>query len=275
MDRAMLADFLRRRRATLQPEDVGIERTPRRRTAGLRRDEVARLVGMSTDYYTRLEQGRGSQPSPSMLLAITRGLRLQVVERDHVFRLAGHIPPPASGRSDVVAAGVHRILDRVDTPAMITNDLGEVLAQNRTARALFGEESPLPPGDPARSRFVRWFCSPGAQDIHPAEERLTYSRAYVSLLRLARGRTPHDRRTLALIQYLHDESREFRELWESHQVVWRPSTHRKTFLHPRFGTMELDCEELSLSDGAQVLLVYTAPPDSVSQDRLDLLRVVA
>jgi len=139
VDRAELADFLRRRRAAMQPEDVGLAPTARRRTSGLRREEVAMVAGMSADCYTRLEQQRGPQPSVSMLAALAWALRLSLPERDHLFRLAGHTPPSADVRSDHVSRGLARVLDRVDTPAMVTNDLGEALAQNRPAVALFDD----------------------------------------------------------------------------------------------------------------------------------------
>src|ERR1700733_2669667 len=130
MDREPFAEVLRHRRGALQPEDVGLARGTRRRTNGLRREEVALLASMSTDYYARLEQHRGPQPSPAMLAAIGRALRLTLAERDHLFRLAGRTPPDSPIRSDHVAPGLRRVLDRLDTPAMITSDLGEVLAQN-------------------------------------------------------------------------------------------------------------------------------------------------
>src|ERR1700722_11788083 len=123
MDREPLGDFLRNRRESLQPEDVGLARGARRRPTGLRREEVALLASMSTDYYTRLEQHRGPQPSPPMLAAIGRALRLTLAERDPLFRLAGRPPPDSPIRSDHVAPGLRRVLDRLDTPAMITSDL--------------------------------------------------------------------------------------------------------------------------------------------------------
>jgi transcriptional regulator with XRE-family HTH domain len=138
VDREQLADFLRHRREALQPEDVGLARAPRRGTSGLRREEVARLASMSTDYYTRLEQRRGPQPSPSMLAAIAGALRLTVTERDHLYRLAGHVPPRRDVRSDHMSPGSQRVLDRLDTPAMVTNDLGEALCQNPLARRADG-----------------------------------------------------------------------------------------------------------------------------------------
>src|SRR6202035_4485948 len=155
MDRELLADFLRNRRESLQPEDVGLARGARRRTTGLRREEVALLASMSTDYYARLAQKRGPK----------------------------HTPPYITIRSDHVAPGLRRVLDRLETPAMITNDLGEVLAQNPLGVALFGDESRFKSDDPDRSRFHRWFTDPRERDLHPAEEHDEYSRSYVAVLR--------------------------------------------------------------------------------------------
>src|SRR3954452_24878827 len=144
MQREQLADFLRRRRAAIRPAEVGIADGPRRRTAGLRREEVARLAGMSVDYVVRLEQGRSSQPSAQLLGALARALRLSEDERDHLFHLAGHQPPPAEGAARLARAGLLRMLDLLDgTPAMVLSDLGEVLAQNRTSVLLTGDHSTL------------------------------------------------------------------------------------------------------------------------------------
>jgi transcriptional regulator with XRE-family HTH domain len=274
MDRVLLADFLRRRREALQPEDVGLARGARRRTKGLRREEVAMLASMSTDYYTRLEQQRGPQPSPSMLTAISRALRLSLTERDHLYRLAGHIPPRSDVRSDHVAPGMRRVLDRLDTPAMVTNDLGEVLAQNPLAIALLGDESRFGPEDLNRSRFYRWFTDPHERAVHPVEEHDAYSRSYVAVLHLAIGRRRADPRGRALVDRLLRVSPEFASLWGEHDVSWRPGPDRKTFLHPEVGQMELDCETLSAEDDSQILLVYTATPGTESAERLRLLDVV-
>jgi transcriptional regulator with XRE-family HTH domain len=143
MQRDQLADFLRRRREAIRPAEVGIADGPRRRTSGLRREEVAMLAGMSVDYVVRLEQGRSSQPSTQLLGALARALRLSDDERDHLFHLAGHRPPPADGVARMARAGLVRMLDLLgDTPAMVLSDLGEVLAQNRTALLLTGERPP-------------------------------------------------------------------------------------------------------------------------------------
>jgi transcriptional regulator with XRE-family HTH domain len=274
MDREPLAEFLRHRREALQPEDVGLARGARRRTNGLRREEIAMLASMSTDYYARLEQRRGPQPSLMMLAAIGRALRLTLPERDHLYRLAGHTPPRSDVRADHVAPGIRRVLDRLDTPAMVTNDLGEVLAQNPLAVALFGDESRFRPGDPNRSRFHRWFTDPRERAVHPTEEHDRYSRSYVAALRIASGRQLEDPQGRAVIDRLLEASPEFASLWATHDVAWRPGPERKTFLHPAVGPVELDCATLSAENDSQILLVYTATPGTDSAERLRLLGVV-
>ena len=142
MQRDELADFLRRKRLAIQPGEVGLAAGPRRRTAGLRREEVAMLAGMSTDYVVRLEQGRSAQPSTQMLGALARALRLTDDERAHLFHLAGQQPPPSTGTARLARAGLLRLLDRLgDTPATVVSDLGETLAQNRMAALLFGDQT--------------------------------------------------------------------------------------------------------------------------------------
>jgi transcriptional regulator with XRE-family HTH domain len=128
IDRTGLAEFLRHRRESLQPEDVGLPRGQRRRTNGLRREEVSFLCNMSTDYYARLERERGPQPSEQMITAIAQGLHLSLDERDHLFRLAGHTPPTRGADSEHISPGMLRIFDRLqDTPAQIVTELGETL----------------------------------------------------------------------------------------------------------------------------------------------------
>src|SRR6266705_1382210 len=142
MNRAALADFLRRRREALQPGDVGLPAgiPGRRRTPGLRREDVAALATMSTDYYTRLEQQRGPQPSEQMLGSLARALRLTSDERDYLFKLAGHTAPAPVSVATHVPPGLLRVLDRLeDTPALILSSLGETLVQNRMAAALLGD----------------------------------------------------------------------------------------------------------------------------------------
>src|SRR5918997_4016626 len=182
IDRAGLAAFLRRRRASLQPEDVGLPRGQRRRTSGLRREEVASLCHMSTDYYARLERERGPQPSEQMIASIAQGLHLSLDERDHLFRLAGQQPPPRGAGSEHVSPGLLRIFDRLgDTPAEIVTELGETLRQTPPAAALVGDATRY--SGPARSRGYRWFTDPSARMLHVPEDRAHLSRMYAAGLR--------------------------------------------------------------------------------------------
>src|ERR1700759_2018197 len=169
MDREDLADFLRRRREALRPDDVGMPAGRRRRTAGLRREEVAQLANMSTDFYARIEQRRGSRPSEATVAALARALRLTLDERDHLFHLAGYEPPARGIRSDHVSPPLLRILDHLDTPAQVTSDLAVTLAQNELAIALPGDHSVYE--GPARSNYYRWFTDPEVREHTPEDER--------------------------------------------------------------------------------------------------------
>ncbi|WP_433650436.1 helix-turn-helix transcriptional regulator [Micromonospora zamorensis] len=272
MDRAQLASFLRTRRAALQPEDVGLPRGPRRRTGGLRREEVATLSGMSTDYYSRLEQQRGPHPSEQMLAALARGLRLSLAERDHLFQLAGHAVPHRAVRADHVNPGMMRILDRMhDTPAQVVNHLGETLAQTAPAVALLGDETRY--AGLARSAHHRWFTDPAARQLHPAEDHRTQSRLLVADLRASYTRDGRGWPAAALVDDLLARSPEFAQLWREHPVPtgYCPSKH---FLHPEVGALELHCQTLVDPDHSQTLLVFTAVPGSESDEKLRLLAVI-
>ncbi|MBK1785714.1 helix-turn-helix transcriptional regulator [Prauserella cavernicola] len=271
MERAELADFLRRRREAIRPAEVGIADGPRRRTAGLRREEVAMLAGMSVDYVVRLEQGRSSQPSTQLLGALARALRLSDDERDHLFYLAGHRPPPAEGVAGLARAGLIRMLDLLgDTPALVLSDLGEVLAQNRANVLLSGEHTGLT-GD-RRYLAYRWFTEPSARAVAPPEEHERQSRQLVADLRATAGRRSGDAEVTGLVDRLREASPEFRRRWADHEVGVRRAD-RKTLLHPRVGRLLLDCETLMTPDQRQLLLVLT-PADAEARERLELLRVL-
>lgn len=270
MDRDALADFLRRRREALQPEDVGLPPTDRRRTAGLRREEVARLAHMSTDFYTRLEQRRGSRPSAETVAAIGRALRLGPQERDHLHRLAGHTPPPRGTRSDHASPALLRVLDHLDTPAHITSDLGVVLGQNARSEALLGRLTDRRGLE--RSIFFRWFTDPSARERWHPDEHAQHARGYVAALRAAHGREP-DGESRALVDALLAASAEFAQLWERHDVAPLPQT-RKRLVHPLVGDLALDCQILTADNAVELLVVFTAPPGSEDAERLRLLDVV-
>ncbi|MBA9005238.1 helix-turn-helix transcriptional regulator [Thermomonospora cellulosilytica] len=271
MQRDQLADFLRRRREAIRPAEVGLADGPRRRTTGLRREEVAMLAGMSVDYVVRLEQGRSSQPSTQLLGALARALRLSDDERDYLFHLAGHRPPPADQVARLARAGLIRMLDLLgDTPALVLSDLGEVLAQNRASVLLMGDHTRWS-GD-RRYVVYRWFTDPAARAVHPPEEQERHARQFVADLRAAAGRRSGDPTVAGLVDRLRAASAGFRRLWDEHEVAVRRAD-RKTFLHRRVGRMLMDCETLVTPDQGQQLLVLT-PADAEARERLELLRVL-
>jgi transcriptional regulator with XRE-family HTH domain len=272
IDRAGLAVFLRRRREALQPEDVGMPRGHRRRTSGLRREEVAALCHMSTDYYSRLERERGPQPSAQMIASIAQGLHLSLDERDHLFRLAGHEPPVRGADGEHVGPGLLRILDRLDdTPAEIVTELGETLRQSPLGLALVGDATAYT--GPARSRGYRWFTDLGSRSLHPPEEHPFLSRVYASGLRhLVTLRGPGSR-AAHLADLLLARSAEFRTLWDAHEIGLRP-LDVKRFVHPEVGELDLHCQTLVDPEQSHLLFVYTAVPGSESHEKLRLLSVI-
>jgi transcriptional regulator with XRE-family HTH domain len=227
VDRGQLADFLRSRREALQPEDVGLPRGRRRRTGGLRREEVAALCGMSADYYSRIEQHRGARPSEPMLAAIARGLHLSLDERDHLFRLAGHATPAREVRLEHIDTGLMRVLDRLqDTPAQVVTGLGETLLQTPPAVALLGDETAYT--GPDRSMFHRWFTRPETRRIYPPEDHEMHSRAFTADLRTLAARNGPASRAAALAGRLLEVSPEFARLWGEHEITAQshpPQTH--------------------------------------------------
>lgn len=271
MDRTTLADFLRRRREALHPAEMGLPTLARRRTPGLRREEVAQLAGISTDYYTRLEQQRGPQPSVQVLTSLARALRLSQVERDHLFRTAGQAAPGVGHRSDHVPPGTMRVLDRLtDTPAQVVSDLGVTLVQNRLAVALLGDQTRYEGA--ARSAYVRWFLhDPAERGMRPVDEHARQSRVWAADLRGAVGRGSPGAEEI--VDHLLARSPEFAEVWSRHEVGVHTG-QRKTYDHPQVGRVHLDCQVLFSDDRSQRLLVFTATPGTPDAERLDLLAVV-
>ncbi|MFD3991652.1 helix-turn-helix transcriptional regulator [Streptomyces sp. NPDC058548] len=272
IDRRELADFLRRTRDRVRPQDAGLPVGPRRRTPGLRREEVAQLAGMSADYYIRLEQARGPQPSPQMLAALARALRLDTDERDHLHLLAGHRPPAGPMAGDHVSPGLLHLLDQLrTTPAQVLSDLGDVLAQNEMARALLGGVCTV--SEHGRNVVWRWFADPQARTAYPAEEHAYHSRLHVADLRAAFGRRSGDPAATRLVERLRGASEEFAELWERHEVAVRRH-NRMRVTHPVIGPVDLDCQVLLAPEGEQRLVLFTPPPGTDAGERLALLGVV-
>jgi transcriptional regulator with XRE-family HTH domain len=273
VDKPELADFLRTRRTALQPEDVGMSRGPRRRTAGLRREEVAELAGMSTDYYARLERGNGPQPSEQMAAAIARGLRLSLAERDRLFLLTGHSAPKRVLRGDHVNPGLMRVLDRLqdDTPAQIMTTLGETLVQTPLAAALMGVQTGFTGLE--RANVYRWFATPRTREVYAPEERDHHGRTFVAQLRDAYAKQGPDSPAGAVVRALTAMSEEFVGIWSEH-AVGLAFTEEKTYLHPELGRITLLCQGMLDPDQAQLLLVLTAEPGSESYEKLSLLSVI-
>lgn len=272
MDRPALADFLRHHRERLRPADVGLPQGARRRTAGLRREEVAAIAAMSTDYYTRLEQQRGPQPSEQMLGSLARALRLSASESDYLFLTAGRNPPQTVSAAAHVAPALLRVLDRLgDTPALIISALGETLVQNELARALFGDHRHRT--GHARSDIYRWFTDPSERLRYSEHDRVRQSHAQVANLRFAYAMLGFESRAGELVRALQDRSPEFTQLWERHEVAKR-FADRKVLLHPHLGALEVDCQVLFTEDQSQALLVLTPEPRSETAHKFELLAVI-
>jgi transcriptional regulator with XRE-family HTH domain len=273
MDRDGLADFLRARREALTPGDVGLTVGPRRRAPGLRREEVAQLTGMSVDYYSRLEQRRGPQPSVSMLSALARTLRMGLDERDHLFRLAGHPAPERTAGSTFVRPALIHVLDQLDDcAAFVASDLEVVLAQNRLSILLMGDFRPF--GTDIEASVVwKWFTEPDFHSLYPPEEWEHQARIRVANLRVAWSRRRGDADVEALVDGLLSRSEEFRQMWERHEVGV-PHEDHKTLVHPRIGSIPVDCEILATADGNQRLIILSAQPASESYGKLRLLSVL-
>jgi transcriptional regulator with XRE-family HTH domain len=269
MDRTELADFLRIRRGRVTPADVGLPAGARRRTPGLRREEVARLAGMSVDYYIRLEQARGPRPSGQVLDALARALRLSEDERTYLFHLVGSAPGPGAGPRRDVPAGILHLLDRLDdAPAMVLDAKSDILAWNDMMCAVLRVDFSA---HPERDRnALRWVFRPGmAVDA----DRMRFARESVADLRAAVARYPDDPGVRRLVADLTAASDLFAGLWAQHDVEVRRST-TKRIAHPVVGTFEVDCETLYIPERDQRLVIYTAAPGTASHEALKLLKVV-
>lgn len=269
-ERRELADFLRRRRELLRPSDVGLPDGLRRRTPGLRREEVASLAGVSTDHYTRLEQARGSAPSESVLSAIARALQCDLDERDHLFYLAG-MTPPARRAGNYVRPGLIALARRLtDIPVVICTDTGEIAWLNPLATTLL---PPLPDG-PGRGRNMmwRWFIEPDRRPA-PREDWDRMSASHVMDLRATYARRAGDSDITSLVHDLLAASEEFRGLWERHQVGVRRAD-LKTFVHPEVGAVAVRCEVLLTEEADVKLLAYFPAEGTDAAEKLELLRVI-
>ncbi|MGW6201583.1 helix-turn-helix transcriptional regulator [Kribbella sp. NPDC055110] len=271
MDRDGLAEFLRVRRESLQPSDVGLPAGLRRRTPGLRREEVASLATMSTDYYTRLEQGRGPRPSRAVLTGLARALRLSDDERGHLFRLAGEQPAPPPGPPVEVRTGVLRMLARLDVPGLVLDAKYDVLAWNPLAAALITDFSAIPPR--GRNLLRLRFLTDRQHELFGEEATREFAREAAADLRAATSTYPNDSALAQLVEDLLAGSPEFAEIWARHEVG-RQQTLCQTIFHPQVGQIDVICEVLVVPERDQRVVLYTAEPGSASEQAIRLLDVI-
>jgi hypothetical protein len=272
-NRREIREFLTSRRARITPEQAGLPvYGGNRRVAGLRREEVAMLAGVSVDYYTRLERGNARGASDTVLDALARALQLDEAERAHLFDLAraatataAHAPRRPGGQQ--VRPAVLRILDSMTgSAAYLRNGRMDTLAANRLGRALYSPMFNGPVQPPNHARFI--FLDPAATEFFAEWDRAASDT--VALLRAEAGRNPHDRALSGLIGELSTRSETFRKLWAAHNVRF----HRaglKRFHHPVVGDLDLAFEALDLTSDGLRITAYTAEPGTPSHDALNLL----
>lgn len=276
MNRRELADFIRRSRERVRPQDVGLSAGVRRRTPGLRREEVALLAGMSADYLMRLEQARSPQPSGQLLRSLAHALRLTEDERDHLYLLAGHRPPAGRLAGSHVRPGLLYLLDQLaNVPVQILSDLGDVLANNALAETLLGSVCATVRHDHELDHNIvwRWFNDPRLRAAFPTDEHDELGRLHVADLRAAVARRGNDATATALVDRLHASSPEFSRYWGRHEVAVR-RIGRLRLHHPTVGLIELDSETLLTPTEDQRLVMFTAPPGTPAAQCLELLRVI-
>ncbi len=271
MDKQELGAFLRTRRERLRPEDVGLPSGSRRRTPGLRREEVAVLAHISTEYYVRLEQGRAPRPSGEVLAGIATALRLTDAESDHLHVLAGTAPSRSGLHRRDVRPSILAMIERLpQTAAFVTSATLEVLAWNDLTAALMEDFAELAPKD--RNLARRAFLVPGTT-LYGVSDAAEFRLHAVAHLRSALARYPSDPAVTGLVDELRDGSPEFARLWERHDVQ-APQMLTKTFHHPAVGDITVDCDSLALTDRDQNLVLYSAPAGSRDAEALALLNVL-
>jgi transcriptional regulator with XRE-family HTH domain len=273
--REELRDFLMSRRARITPEHAGVTAIGARRVAGLRREEVAMLAGVSPDYYTRLEKGKVANPSDSVLEAISRVLELDEAEHTHLLDLvrAGARRGPTAVRrrpgGPAPRPSLQWMVDAMtDAGAFVAGPFLDVVAMNHLARAIY---APMLEGArEERPNFARFaFLDPASRDLYPDWEGA--ARVAVAQLRLAAGRHPRSRALSALVGDLATRSAEFRTMWAAHEVRLH-FAGTKHFDHPAVGPLELSYHSVELpSDPGHALTIYNAVPGSPSADALRLL----
>jgi transcriptional regulator with XRE-family HTH domain len=269
-----LAGLLRAWRGRLVPADVGLESFGRRRTGGLRREELAQLAGVSVDYVMRLEQGRSRTPSAQIVASLARALQLDRSETEVFHRAAGLAPPAAGSVSRHVPPGVQRMLVRMsDLPLAVFAADWTLLHSTPLWRALFGAPSVL--SDPAQNLIVQTFVDDSVAAIATAHGGPhTFERALVADLRRTAATLSGDARLRALIAHVREQSPRFAALWDEGRAAAHQSMV-KTVHNPLVGDVILDCDVLTVPDSDVKVVVYSTTESGPDAEKLDFLRVEA
>jgi transcriptional regulator with XRE-family HTH domain len=265
---------IRHWRDRVRPAAVGVPVGGRRRAAGLRREELAGLAGISVDYLTRLEQGRATSPSVQVVEALVRALRVSDAERDLLFRLAGHATPGLEAVSSYITPSVQRLLDRLaHTPVAVYDATWTLIVANASYDALMGPTTSWRGIE--RNSVWRHLVGPGSRAVHTLEQQHEFEAGLVADLRLTAARYPNDQRLKQLIRDLAAQSPRFELLWQSgapqpHQDFGR----NKVIDHPDVGHIALDCDTMIVAANDLRIMIYTAEPDTDDAERLALAVVL-
>ncbi|MFC8226122.1 helix-turn-helix transcriptional regulator [Streptomyces sp. NPDC057287] len=269
MATAEFGKAVRRRRDRVSPGDTGLPDGGRRRAAGLRREELALLAGISVDYVTRLEQGRASHPSAQVVEALARALRMGGEERAYLFQLAGLATPGPGTVPALIPPSVHRMLDRLaGTPVAVSDATWTLLQANAPYAALMGDPSGWRGNE--RNGVWRNMVGPPGRARHTSTSRARFEAALVSDLRTAAARYPADEPLKRLVAELRTHSDRFAELWDS-GATGRHEAARKTIDHPEAGPVTLDCDVLTVAGSDLHVMIYTAEPGTRDAERLAAL----
>ncbi|GAA4265623.1 helix-turn-helix transcriptional regulator [Frondihabitans peucedani] len=273
-----LGSLLKMWRATVSPIDVGLPSGSSRKTPGLRREDLAQLAGLSVDYVIRLEQGRARNPSDQVAASIARALQLGDAERDHLFRVAGLLPPSPEVVPTHIPPGVQRLLTRLsESPIAVFSASWDLLAWSPLWAILLGDPSGRTPlernvvagtfgiGHPAYGEGTRVRHDDGGDH---------FKRSLVSDLRLVQGRYPQDPRLRSLVDDLLAQSPEFADLWAV-GCVGEHQSERKTVLNSVVGDIEIDCDVFTVAGADLRIVAYTVPAGSPEAEKLEFLRASA
>jgi len=274
-----LGSLLRAWRDRLSPLDVGFPTGDSRRAAGLRREELASLAGLSVDYIVRLEQGRARRPSAQVAAALARALQLSDTERDHLFVVAGLLPPTPTDVPSHIPPGVQRMVARLgETPIAVFTAAWDLLTWSPLWAALLGEPATTGTQRPnlLRAHFGGTGLGPHGEPplVRRSGSTSAFEASLVADLRRVHGRYPADRGVTALVAELTESSGRFRELWESGDVSEHQS-ERKVVHSDIVGDVEVDCDVFTVAGTDLRIVAYTAATGSEAAEKLDFLRVSA